>query len=97
MIDFATELFTIGISLGIVGVTCAVILYYSTKTVTPKKKIFQIVLSEGTYDIRLNGRRLTSKFTLDEAKQWLEYNRSNYLKEDLVVYEESYEEDTKIS
>jgi hypothetical protein len=96
MIDFATELFTIGISLGVVGVACAVILYYPTKTVTPKKKTFQIVLSEGTYDIRLNGRRLTSKLTLDDAKLWLELNRSNYLKEDLVVYEESYEEDTKI-
>lgn len=64
---------------------------------TPSKKTFQIVLSEGMYDIRLNGRRLTSKFTLDEAKQWLEYNRSNYLKEDSLIYEESYEKATKIS
>lgn len=37
------------------------------------------------------------KPTLDEAKQWLECNRSNYLKEDSLIYEESYEKATKIS
>lgn len=64
---------------------------------TPSKKTFQIVLSEVMYDIRLNGRRLTSKSTYEEAMQWLEHNKSNYIKEELVIHEESYEEGTKVS
>lgn len=38
-----------------------------------------------------------SKPALDEARQWLGCNRSNYLKEDSLIYEESYEKATKIS
>lgn len=93
-------LFVLGISLGISGIIFALIEYYGgehDKLDVTKKGTFQIVLSEGMYDIRFNDRRLTSKPTLDEAKQWLECNRSNYLKEDSLIYEKSYEKATKIS
>lgn len=93
-------LFVLGISLGISGIIFVLIEYYGgehDKLDVTKKDTFQIVLSEGMYDIRFNDRRLTGKPTLDEAKQWLECNRSNYLKEDSLIYEESYEKATKIS
>lgn len=83
-----------------IGVLILVIISYRTNKVKPissKKKTFQIVLSAGMYDIRLNGRRLTSKSTYEEAMQWLEHNKSNYIKEELVIHEESYEEGTKVS
>lgn len=90
----------LNLTLGIlIGVMILVFVSYKVTKAksTPSKKTFQIVLSEGVYDIRLNGRRLTSKSTYEEAMQWLEHNKSNYIKEELVIYEESYEEDTKVS
>lgn len=82
----------------LVSVLILVISYRTNKAnSTPSKKTFQIVLSAGMYDIRLNGMRLTTKSTYEEAMYWLEHNKSDYIIEELVIHEESYEEGTKVS
>lgn len=100
MTDALLNYIVLNLALGIlIGVMIITFISYKVTKVksTPTKKTFQIVLSEGMYDIRLNGRRLTSKSTYEEAIKWLEHNKSNYIKEELVIHEESYEEGTKVS
>lgn len=83
-----------GLAFGIViGIS---IEYYIEKPKKKRKNVFQIVSSDGGYDVRFNGRRLTSMSTYDKAKSWLEHHKDNYLKEDSLIYEEIYEESTKV-
>lgn len=51
---------------------------------------FKIIYSEGAYDIMLGNRRLTTKPTFEEAKQWLDEHKEDYKKKDKVVYKEKF-------
>lgn len=51
---------------------------------------FEIVYSAGTYDVRLNGIRLVSKYTFGDAKTWLADNRDHYILSDKIHYIEEY-------
>ena len=81
--DLVSALFVTGIILAIVWALC---FFITTNKIYPKE--FKIVLSEGAYDIMLGSRRLTTKPTFEEAKQWLDEHKDDYRKKDKVLYRE---------
>lgn len=51
---------------------------------------FEIVYSAGTYDVKLNGIILVSKYTFGDAKTWLADHRDHYILSDKTHYTEEY-------
>lgn len=60
------------------------------RKLTKKSYKFEIVYSAGAYDVRLNGIRLISKSTYDEAKGWLDVYKEHCMSPDQVDYTEEY-------